>query len=328
MSVPDLPFTGERFIPGTRGEIWVEHWHRYHFAARWAAGKRVLDVACGEGYGSALLAQHAAHVTGVDISEQALAHARAAYAAQGNLRFEAGSCAQLPLADASVDLAVSFETIEHIEEQERFLDELARVLTPEGVLVLSCPNKLEYSDRRNYTNEFHVRELYRDELRELVAKRFAHASWYGQRPTFFSVIAPEAGPPPRGHLLEVSESQPAEGSDALQAPLYFVLVASRDAAAIAALPPALSVLADRDDWVHKDYEKVMRWLEMVVKERDQLRNAVSLQEAAIGAQRALSEAQEAAHAAQVRLLEADNARHSGWRWWLKLPLVRLGLLKR
>ena len=57
LAVDDLPFTGERFVPGTKGEIWIEHWHRYHFAARWAAGKRVLDVACGEGYGTALLAR-------------------------------------------------------------------------------------------------------------------------------------------------------------------------------------------------------------------------------------------------------------------------------
>ena len=56
----DLPFTGERFIPGAKGEIWIEHWHRYHFATRWAKGKRVLDVACGEGYGTALLARVAA----------------------------------------------------------------------------------------------------------------------------------------------------------------------------------------------------------------------------------------------------------------------------
>ena len=51
-----LEFTGERFVPGVRGEIWIEHWHRYHFAARCVAGKRVLDVACGEGYGTALRA--------------------------------------------------------------------------------------------------------------------------------------------------------------------------------------------------------------------------------------------------------------------------------
>ena len=71
-----LEFTGERFIPGTPGEIWLEHWHRYHFAARWAHGRTVLDVACGEGYGSALLARHAARVTGVDISPQAMSRTR------------------------------------------------------------------------------------------------------------------------------------------------------------------------------------------------------------------------------------------------------------
>ena len=348
MTVPELPFTGERFVPGTRGEIWIEHWHRYHFAARWAVGKRVLDVACGEGYGTALLARGAEHVTGVDVSEQAIAHARAAYAALGNVRFEIASCTQLPLANESIDLAVSFETLEHIAPQEKFLDELARVLSPEGVLVLSCPNKLEYSDKRDYANEFHVRELYRDELAALVGARFPHVAWYGQRPTFFSIIAPEAAGATEGQLLEVSEAAPAEAQRALQSPLYFVLVASRRRESLEAVTPALSVLADRDDWVHRDYEKVMKMLEGVAHERNvlverearheqaiaefraeaqNLRTALSLQETAIAAQRALAEAQEAAHAAQVRLLQAEADRRRGWRWWLKLPLIRLGLVK-
>ena len=185
-----LAFTGERFVPGTRGEIWIEHWHRYHFAARWCAGKRVLDVACGEGYGSALLARHAAHVTGADISPEAIAHAKR-YARPRQRRIRLRAVHRLPLADASVDVAVSFETIEHIAEQAAFLDELARVLKPDGVLILSCPNKLEYSDKRGFANEFHVKELYREELAKLVGARFPHMDWYGQRPSFFSVIAPE-----------------------------------------------------------------------------------------------------------------------------------------
>ena len=84
---PGLTFTGERFVPGARGEIWVEHWHRYHFAARFAAGMRVVDAACGEGYGSALLARSAASVVGADISPAAVAHARRAYAGVANLSF-------------------------------------------------------------------------------------------------------------------------------------------------------------------------------------------------------------------------------------------------
>ena len=92
----DLPFTGERFVPGTKGEIWIEHWHRYHFAARWAAGKRVLDVACGEGYGSAFLARSAAYVAGVDVSPQAIAHAERTYAKPGVVEFVQASCTRLP----------------------------------------------------------------------------------------------------------------------------------------------------------------------------------------------------------------------------------------
>jgi SAM-dependent methyltransferase len=305
----ELQFTGERFIPGVKGEIWVEHWHRYHFASRWVRGKRVLDVACGEGYGSALLARSAAHVTGVDIAQPAIDHARATYAGMANLRFERASCTELPLPDASIDVAVTFETIEHITAQERFLDELARVLKPDGVLVLSCPNKLEYSDKRNFQNEYHVKELYRDELARLVAARFAHSRWFGQRPTFFSVIAPEPVPgsgPAMGELFETSESAPDEFTPTLSSPLYFLMAASRDGAALGALSPALSVLADRDDWAYRDYVKVMQELRIHVARGDALEKQLAQCERTL-----------------VRLQEEAR----GWRAWLRLPLVRLGLLK-
>jgi ubiquinone/menaquinone biosynthesis C-methylase UbiE len=256
----DLPFTGERFIPGIQGEIWIEHWHRYHFATRWARGKRVLDVACGEGYGSALLARSASHVTGVDVSEAAVAHARATYASQSNLEFVTASCTQLPLPAASVDLVVSFETIEHIEAQQAFVEEVARVLAPDGVFLLSCPNKVEYSDKREFANEFHVKELYRDELERLVAARFPAIAWFGQRPTFYSVIAPEAGPAAAGELFEAAIGDPAEARTALGAPLYFLLAAARSREAVTRVPPAVSVLADRDDFLYRDYAKVIREL--------------------------------------------------------------------
>ena len=174
-----LDFTGERFIPGAAGEIWYEHWHRYHFAAHLVPGADVLDVACGAGYGSALLARHAARVVGVDLSEQAVLHARPRYADAPNLEFRAADCAALPFADATFDAVVSFETIEHIAAQKAFLDEARRVLRPGGLLILSCPNKVEYSDKRSHANEFHVRELFRDELEALLAPRFPHAVWFG-----------------------------------------------------------------------------------------------------------------------------------------------------
>ena len=305
----DLPFTGERFIPGVPGEIWLEHWHRYHFAARWAAGKRVLDVACGEGYGSATLARHAARVAGVDVSDAAIAHARAAYADRANLEFAAAACTRLPFPDASFDTVVSFETIEHIDGQEAFLDEVARVLAPDGVFVLSCPNKVEYSDKRDYRNEYHVKELYRDELARLVAARFPQVAWYGQRPTFYSVIAPEKEAGAAGELFEVADADPAAAARALTYPLYFLLVASRSREAVAAVAPAVSVLADREDWMYQDYAKVIRELR------------------AAAARVAELEAQATAQGASLETKQREIERRGGLRWWLRLPLQRLRILK-
>ncbi|MGC1818205.1 MAG: class I SAM-dependent methyltransferase, partial [Casimicrobiaceae bacterium] len=165
MPDPDT-FTGERFVPGAPGEIAYEHCHRYAFARQLARGRRVLDAACGTGYGSALMADVAVSVVGIDIDAGVVADASAAYASRQNLRFEAASVSAIPLPDASVDLVVSFETIEHIgaDDQARMLLEFARVLAPGGLLVLSSPNRLEYSDARSYRNPFHVRELDRGEL--------------------------------------------------------------------------------------------------------------------------------------------------------------------
>ena len=254
----ELRFTGERFVPGTQGEIWIEHWHRYHFASRWVDGKQVLDLACGEGYGSALLARRASRVTGVDISQQAIDHARRAYASLANAEFIAGSCVKIPAPDASFDVAVSFETLEHIAEQEAFLAELARVLKPEGVLIVSCPNKAEYTDKRGTRNEFHVKELYRDELADLVSRRFPHMQWYGQKTTFYSVIAPEDVVAPQGHVIEATERAPDRGGAHFASPLYYILVASRDRAAAGERVPAVSVFADEDDWAYKDWYNVTR----------------------------------------------------------------------
>jgi ubiquinone/menaquinone biosynthesis C-methylase UbiE len=349
--VSDLPFTGERFIPGTPGEIWVEHWHRYHFAARWCEGKRVLDVACGEGYGSALLARGAAHVTGVDISEDAIAHAKKAYRKLSNARFVCAPCTALPLDAASVDVAVTFETIEHISQQAEFLEELARVLKPDGVLVLSCPNKLEYSDKRHFANEFHVKELYRDELGALVGRHFPHLAWYGQRPSFFSVIAPEGKRESVGQLIESAETSITESVATLSNPLYFLLVAGRSAAAVDALPPAMSVFADRDDWVHRDYEKVMKDLNLHAERGKVLQSALEARAREISAledtvrreqdlrgqvEAQLAKRESTLHAREAELAvrnitiidkDRELAARRSWRWWLKLPLIRLGLLK-
>ena len=179
---------GERFLPEFRGTIELEHYHRYLLALTLVAGKDVLDIASGEGFGSEILSRQARTVVGVDISTDAVAHASAQYMRE-NLRFIHGSATGIPIADKSVDVIVSFETIEHLAEHDLMMSELKRVLRPDGCLIISSPNKLVYTDRANYTNRFHVRELYTPDFLRLTARYFTQVRHYGQRVSTCSVIA-------------------------------------------------------------------------------------------------------------------------------------------
>ena len=239
----DLTFTGERFVPGVGGEIVYEHVHRYAFARRYAAGKRVLDAACGEGYGSALLAGVAREVTGVDIDGPTIAHAREAYADRPNLMFMQGSAAELPLPDASVDVVVSFETIEHLDvaDQPRMLAEFSRVLTDDGVLVLSAPNRPEYSESRGYANPYHRHEHDRAELERLLRVTFPAIAWHAQRVWLGSTLWREGGGGDAETLVGDASRVDVAG---VPEPMYFLVVAARRAAALPARAPALSLFSD------------------------------------------------------------------------------------
>lgn len=257
---PALPFTGERFVPGIEGEIWIEHWHRYHFVLPWVAGLRILDVACGEGYGSALLSRRARSVAGVDLSQTAIDHAKTAYGGQANLSFHAASCTQLPFAQASFDCVVSFETVEHIHEQADFLAEIRRVLTPDGVLIMSSPNKAEYTDKRQFDNTYHVNELYRDEFRALVAKVFSGQRWLGQRNGFYSVIWEEGVSDAPSRVLDTTRDAAHQAEKELRDPLYFIVLASNSPQTLAKLNPQFSVFSDRNEFLYQDYRRVTREL--------------------------------------------------------------------
>lgn len=183
-----LEFTGERFTPECEREIWYEHFHRYALAARWCKGLHILDAACGEGYGSALLAETATSVEGVDISEQAVSHAKRRYADIENVNYQIADCTQLPFPDSQFDRVVSFETLEHLSEHDELMVEFRRVLKPDGFLVISSPDKATYSDAQKNDNEFHVKELYRDELELLIRKYFPASHLLGQKLMFHSAI--------------------------------------------------------------------------------------------------------------------------------------------
>jgi len=220
----ELPWTGERYVPKIDGDIEMEHLHRYAIARDLAYGKDVLDIACGEGYGSELLATVARKVTGVDISEETIAHAARKYV-RPNIAFAVGSCACIPLADASIDLVVSFETIEHHDRHLEMMQEIRRVLRPAGVLIISSPDKHEYSDVPGYKNEYHVKELYLSEFRDLLATGFKHVRVLGQRVNFGSLVAPTDGRATRFATYS-RKDESVRREPGVMKPVYYIALAS------------------------------------------------------------------------------------------------------
>ena len=171
-----VEFTGERVIPGqVNDDLWSEHVARYAFASRFAEGKRVLDAGCGAGYGSAELAQSALQVTGLDIAADAVEYARATYPLP-NLLFLVSSCIATPLRPNSFELVVAFEVIEHLEDYRAFLNECARVVTPQGLFIVSSPNKSSYAESRAKTgpNPFHEHEFEADEFVSELSRVFSN----------------------------------------------------------------------------------------------------------------------------------------------------------
>ena len=259
MSEPH-PFTGERFTPECVREIWYEHWHRYAFAASFAAGARVLDAACGEGYGAALLARHAASVHGVDISGDAIAHARKRYGGLPGLSLQVGDATALDaLPAASYDLIVSFETLEHVAEQDRMLAGFARLLAPGGVLLVSSPDKRTYSDLAGFRNEHHVRELYREELESLLSRHFPAWRLFGQKLLFQSAIWDLQAAPASVDAVTSRDGGAEMVQGVAHEPLYFIAVCAASAADLPrALEGRLALFGDAEESVYAHYNHEVR----------------------------------------------------------------------
>ncbi|MGB0096359.1 MAG: class I SAM-dependent methyltransferase, partial [Solirubrobacteraceae bacterium] len=185
-----IGWTGERCVPwAPDSQVVYEHLHRYLWAARLVDDRHVLDLASGEGFGAAILAQSAASVVGVDIDERTVEHAGLNYGGP-ELGFEIADARDLSrFAEHSFGAVVAFEMIEHIAEQERVLDEIRRVLEPDGVLVISTPDRAAYGAASSEANRFHVRELAREEFAALLQTRFANTATWGQRTITGSALA-------------------------------------------------------------------------------------------------------------------------------------------
>jgi ubiquinone/menaquinone biosynthesis C-methylase UbiE len=152
-------YTGERLETFISNQDSVDHLHRYSLALEYVKGRTVLDIASGEGYGSNILSKEAKFVIGVDIDHE-------------SIKFLVGTADKIPVDDNSIDVVVSFETIEHHTFHEEMMEEIQRVLKHDGILIISTPDKYYYSDLRNFKNPFHVKELYRDEFKNLLKRHF------------------------------------------------------------------------------------------------------------------------------------------------------------
>ncbi len=190
--------TGERFIPhaGMGEKIEMEHMHRYHAVAKSLNGKKVLDAACGVGYGSCILAEYADQVIGIDISKEAISYAKE-QADREKVIFREMSIEKLDFPDHSFDAVISFETIEHVSEtlQHAFLAEVRRVLKRDGVFIISTPDldvAMRISDG-TYKNPFHVKEYGCKEFVSLLKGYFPSVETHMQKIMPCSCITGEGG---------------------------------------------------------------------------------------------------------------------------------------
>ncbi|MBP1719783.1 MAG: glycosyl transferase, partial [Deltaproteobacteria bacterium] len=242
----NLAWTGERFVPWVEDPIiQYEHLHRYAYAKQFVSGKRVIDLACGEGYGSDLLAETAASVIGLDIDELSIRHASQKYQ-RANLKFIQGSITAIPIQGRGIlDVAVCFEALEHIFEQTQLLKEVKRLLSPEGILLISTPNKKIYSDDPVYRNPFHVKEMYFEEFREELSALFSNVFFFGQK------IFPASNIFPLGENNGISQAlavEKKEGGFAFspfsKKPARYFLALATDGKRIGEVAPGESYLVD------------------------------------------------------------------------------------
>jgi GT2 family glycosyltransferase/SAM-dependent methyltransferase len=273
-----IEWTGERCVPWTQDlQVVYEHYHRYALAARFAAGARVLDLACGEGYGPALLAAGAREVVGIDIDPPTVEHAVAHYR-RDNLHFGIGSMIdpQLLAGAASFDVITCFEALEHVAEQDTLIAVVRRLLAPGGLFLTSTPDEAVYSHEHGNDNPFHVRELTEPEFRKLLGGSFGHVAVLRQNVVVGSLITsapaefdrralrpgqqsspPEHGVNPAGSgIVQGLRRSPAGGWQVVpEAPHTYLLGIASDAALPE--PPQLSVLVDPELTLVRDAHRAL-----------------------------------------------------------------------
>lgn len=259
----DLEFTGERVIPGlVEPDLWNEHSARYRFAAQLAQGRRVLDLGCGAGYGSAILAQRAEMVIALDRSAEALGYGLKRYAVPA-IQWIAGEGQRLPFTDGAFDLIVAFEVLEHLQEQAAMVAECRRVLAAGGQLLISTPNRDVYQELRGgrNPNPYHERELNRAEFEALLREHFPCVQLFAQDHAAAILIRRPAA----ADQMEVFQEEPAP----VDSPSFLIaLCAAEEVVACPTsflyLPRQANLLLERTRHIAKleaELAAKQRWLE-------------------------------------------------------------------
>ncbi len=260
-------FTGERVIPGlVNDDLWAEHFGRYAFAARFAAGKRVLDIGCGAGYGLMELARASRFAVGIDLARDPLDYALTHYHKSTTAAFLQASASALPFADQSFELITAFEVIEHLTDWPRLLAEAKRVLRQSGTFLVSTPNKRYYAESRaeHGQNPFHVHEFDFKEFRAALAEFFPLANVLLQNwssSIVFSPANPQLSAPDA--RVDATAGEPGDAH-------FFLAVCSfqeqPDSNSFLYLPRAANVLREREHHIRI----LERDLEAMTAERNTL----------------------------------------------------------
>lgn len=272
----------ERYEPHIAGRIRYEHFHRYAFAAEFVAGATVLDIACGEGYGSAVLSRLAKRVVGVDVDAATVAEANRRYAAGSRLAYVVGEAGAIPFGDASFDVVVSMETIEHLQKPERLIEEVRRVLRPGGLLILSSPDKEVYNRGRSTQNIHHFCELEAIEFASLLGSHFENSRLFGQRMILASSIGETAEEKGRAQVtgyggftaerVSQGDFRISPGVVRPRSPEYLIGLASDGALPVPSARHSIFMMRDDDLW--DEHARVMRWASGLHEEDEVLRSRV------------------------------------------------------
>jgi ubiquinone/menaquinone biosynthesis C-methylase UbiE len=266
-------FTGERVIPGlVNDDLWAEHVARYALAARFAHGRRVLDMGCGTGYGTADLARVASSALGIDLAPEAITYGVLHFP---STRFLQCSATALPFPTASFDLLTAFEVIEHISDWRTLLAEAQRVLEPNGMLIVSTPNKRYYAETRAKSgpNPFHEHEFEFGEFRTALDKFFPHVRiLFQDRVEAFAFYD--------GTIAAGAEADLALTSGDPDTANFFIGLCScsplPQLPAFLYAPRAANLLREREEHIRLlEYElaQVRAWLDQTASERNELLNA-------------------------------------------------------